>query len=538
MANPGMRSRFARWWYGDPKRKAKPQPTEQTRVRYGHLGPEVAPLAFSGGATSGYGSAKATSEYNGGKSRRQAPHAHSLYELEELVAESQRMRRDNTLYRTLIRRLTDIVVGAGLSFQSRTGDAALDAAIEREVRAFWESCDVRGMVNGTDFQRMLIDQKLTDGRQLLVFDSVTGTVQVIASERLHSDTQKDEDGNPIYHGVAVDSVLRPLAYHVCDWDANGTYLRHATTLTADAVYYDAYTERFDQVAAPPPLQAIFPTLHRINDVWDSEAASWQLLARFAVAITKKGADQTAWANSTAEQNPQTGAIADRVSEVNGYALIFNGEPGDEIKGIERNVPGANFGNTVREFLRLCGMELGLSLEFFLLDWSQTNYSSGRASARQVWRHALPWQSGLARALEWCTRKRIAWVVAQGGLPRTALDAAQEWIADPFEPLDPDKENTADAGAVDSGFKTSTRVLKERRIELADHLAERSKELADAAALVEKHNAAHPECKVSLAHFLGGKDLVVADPEPEPQAALPLPPKADDPPTDPPAGETE
>lgn len=524
---PGLRSLL----FGDSQRsrRGEPAPATPTRMRYTALGPR--PVAFSGGATSGYGSAKALGEYTDGKPRQQSPHAHSEYALEELVAESQRMRRDNTLYRTIIRRMADVVVGSGLAFQARTSDPSLNDKIEKMSAEFWASPEVRGLCGGVDFERMLIDQKLTDGRMLLVWDSELGKVQVISGDRLHSDKLADAEKRPIYHGVAVDPLLRPVAFHVCDWDARGTYLREATRLDAADVYYDAFLERFDQVAAPPLLQAVFPMLHRINDVLDSEAASWQLLSRFAAAITKKDAAQTAWGTSQAETGDTTGKLAQRVSEENGYALLFYGEPGEEIKGIERNVPGANFGSTIREFTRFLVMEIGISLEFFLLDWSQTNYSSGRAAARQLWRHAIPWQIGLANAKSWVHRQWIARMVTLGKLPKADDIAAHEWIEDPFEPLDPDKETTADANAVKSGFTTQTRVLKQRRIELAEHLTERSKELAAAADEVAKHNAAYPDSPVTLASFLAIADVTVAQAMMQPENA-----KSDEP--EPPATETQ
>lgn len=494
---PGIRSLL----FGEPARGRlrSEQPPTPTRVRYDAMGPQ--PVAFAGGATSGYGSAKATADYTGGKPRQMSPHAHSEYQLEELVAESQRMRRDNTLYRTIIRRMADVVVGSGLAFQARTSDPTLNDKIEKMSAEFWASPEVRGLCGGVDFERMLIDQKLTDGRSLLVWDSGSGKVQVVSGDRLHSDKLTDDAKRPIYHGVAVDPLLRPVNFHVCDWGARGTYLREATTLGAADVYYDAFLERFDQVAAPPLLQAVFPMLHRINDVLDSEAASWQLMARFAASITKKDAAQTAWGTSQAETGDTTGKLAQRVSEESGYALLFYGEPGEEIKGIERNVPGANFGSTIREFTRFLVMEIGISLEFFLLDWSQTNYSSGRAAARQLWRHAIPWQIGLSKAKSWVHERWIDRMVTLGKLPEADDIYAHEWIEDPFEPLDPDKETTADANAVKSGFKTATRVLKERRIEFAEHIAERSKELATAAEAVKKHNEAHPDVPVTIASYL-------------------------------------
>ncbi len=522
--NTGLRGFFGRLWGGDPPRQSKPEPTPQGKFGYGPRGAGV--VSFSGGATHGYGSAQATEDVVGGKPKLLGSFAHTQYELEELVAESQRLFRDNTIYRAIIRRLADVIVGDGLEFQARTENERTNAEIELQADEFWKSPEIRGLLGGVEFQRQLIIQKLVDGRILLRWDAQAGRVQVIGGDRLHSDRVAVSSTKRIEHGVEVDDFQRPVAYWIGQWDSSGTSLKTSKPFPAGEFHYDAWLERFDQVAAPPPLQAIFPCLHRLNDIFDSEAASWQLLSRYAVAIYTDTGSVSQWGQpETVEQT----AITDRVVDTP-YATMFTGRTNEKIEAVKRDVPGANFDATVRAMLRICGMEIGLSLEFFLLDWSQTNYSSGRASARQVWRHAMPWQAALKRSLSWIHGEWIKTQITRDKLNDRPDITAHEWIADPFEPLDPDKENTADAGAVTAGFKTNTRVLKERRIELSEHLTERAKELAAAADAVAKHNEKYPDTPVTIAHFLGGVDLPVA----ALTAGLPDPANPSDPsePTDP------
>lgn len=470
---------------------------EVRRLVYGPLGPQV--VAYSPG--SGYSSAVTSREIEGVRAVIASGDAHLRIDLPDMVAESERLSRNNTIYRSLLRRLTDLVVGSGWRVQARTADDGLNSRIESLHEQRVRRIEMRGMDNFLQFQRKLIWHTLVDGRVLLIKDAASGRLQAITGPRLFSLSSRAENGNRIEHGVEIDEFGSPIAFHVAAWDEFGLDHRSITRVPAEHAIYMAPRDRFDETSPSPPLQAIFPFLYRLNDVFDSEAAAWQLMSRLAIKITKRDAAQVAYQTAATTQQSSRKSVSQLTSEME-YGVVFWGEPDEDIGGIERNIPSPDFDRSVKSFLRICGMELGLSLPFFLLDWSEVSFSGGRAAAMQFWRNARVWCDALEDVLradyEWWVSREVAF----GRLPDRADIHAHEWVSDPFQPLDADKENSADKTAISAGLKTVTRCLRERGIDRDEFLRERASELAAAAQRVAEHNAAFPDSPITLAQLIG------------------------------------
>lgn len=480
-------------------RRQRPRST-WTQRRFGPAGPEIVAMAPS----VGYGSADMMREIGGPSPTVASGDAHLRKDLDALVAESERFARNNTIYRAILKRLVDLVVGAGWTPQANTGDPSLDAKIEAAYEARSERMEIRGMDNALSFQRKAMWHALVDGRIGFVKDESTGLLQAVPGNRIWSLSAYAKNKNRIEHGVELDKLGRPLRFHIAQWDDYGLNRQDPVPVEAANFIYCSPTERFDETAAAPALQAIMPHLERLGLVCDNEVAAWEILSRWAMKITKKDGGKWAFNNSNQDDQRRSSysqELTDRtVLTTWGYA--FFAEEGEDIAGIDRNLPSPNFDATLRSFLRICGMEIGLSLPFFLLDWSDVNFSSGRAAAQQFWRNSQLWFDALRYILCEDYRWWIGREVAYSRLPNIPTIANHEWISDPFQPLDADKENAADRTAVQAGFKTNTRVLRERGIDRTDYLRERSIELSAAAEAVAAHNAKYPNCPVTIAQFLG------------------------------------
>jgi capsid protein len=230
-------------------------------------------------------------------------------------------------------------------------------------------------------------------------------------------------------------------------------------------------------------------IHRINDICDSEAIAWQMLARFAVAITRAEGAELAFDESKSDPNKSgdetEGDFATRLHELD-YALLFHGEPGEEVKGIDRNIPGKDFSETLRMFLRLLGLPLGLPLELVLLDWTKSNYSQSRAVLEQAFEIFVLWQllleNGLHRpAYEWMVRR----ATASGELGERDDAFRHEWIHPVFPWIDQLKEAHAYGVKLDRGLATHTQVLKSLNQDRDEMMAVREREIKDAIARADR-----------------------------------------------------
>lgn len=476
------------WPFGGrqhPKKKRGPEAVK-VRLAYGPLG------AHYVAAATGYHSAVQARRSGASSAVGATSDAHTRYDIETIRAESQRLGRENPIAQGIISRLTDFVVGDGWNFDSRDPQRA--GEVNAAWWQFWSRPDVRGIDSGAELERKLVAQVMEDGAALILW---TGSrIQIIAADRVwaQSDTNPD-NGNRIESGIELDAAGRIVAYWVRDVDASGQFYAYTSRrIDARDCYYYSIRRRADQTVGVPPLQACFAMLHRIGDVLDSEAAAWQLLSRIAIAVNRKDGPLLAQAETT---DPAASGMP-RIQTFD-EAMIVHGQPGDTVTGIERNIPGANFENSIKTFLRLMGLPLGLSLEFVLMIWSDTNYSSGRASTRQVQRAMQPFIVGLAGMFEWLFDRWFAAQIGAGVLPLGTSDA-HAFAAPPYKLIDDEKDVRAKRDRMAAGLSTLTEELLVDGKDPAKHMQERATELTEILRLCREINAGTPGANVQPKDF--------------------------------------
>lgn len=479
-----------------PRRAPMKAPPPQ-RAKWGPMGMSTVTAPGSGYGVSGL--AEMAGRAVGGFTSD----AHLRYELDELVAQSQKLARVDTLYRSLIFRLVDLIVGEGWAIQPKSDNDRWNADTKRRFESWWlDKPEIRGTVDGPELQRRILYHVLVDGRMLLNRVGSEQQVQLIAGDQIWSSRQGY--GSGIEFGVQLDKFGRHVRFHIAQPTAWGMGRKDGPTIPVENSHYWAQTTRIDETAGPPPLYPIFEHLTRLSDIFDAEACKWQIVSRIALKITKENAATAATATSQLDpqNDPARPNITDRVQQLP-FAIIFHGEQGDNIEGVEGVEPGGgSFEDSVKVFLRLCAVELGLSLPFWWQDWGDVNFSSGRAAARQFWRNSATYMRGMHEALSQIYKWFVEEEIRRGNI--TARDDwdVHEWVPEPFEPMDPQKENQADAEAIRAGLKTQARARAERGIDHDSENAARATELSKAAELVAAHNAKYPDSKITIAAFLG------------------------------------
>lgn len=477
--------------------------------------------AFSGQAT-GFGSAASMREMGQPKAVLAATDMHLRGDLTEMIAEAQRQYRDNCIYRAIVNRITDFIICEGPAFQINSENARLNREVEKQFGEWWNGTpEIRGMDDGAELTRQIVRHRIVDGRIGIIHDERLGQIQMIGGERIATPLSKQWGKGPkIEGGVELDAFRRPVAYWVGEWDEWGLMLRNERRYTTDQMWFWPFRLRNDDTPGHPALQAVHPMLTRLADIVDSEPIAWQLLSRMALIVNREGAAGIADTNSEEDKESpvanQLRSFHKRIQDF-GSGLVFHGEPGEEIRGVDRNLPGANFENSIKTFLRIIGMELGLSLEFLLLIWSDTNYSSGRASAKQVERNLRPWVQGLRRILTAIYRWWLAREQSLGRVPLRPDLVNCSWHFEPYPFIDPQKEAEADLAEVKGGFSTMTRKHRERGSDFDEVLAERELELGKAAEAVMRHNAKYPDAPITLASVMA---VEVAAPSPAPAITQP------------------
>lgn len=395
------------------------------------------------------------------------------YDRLALLGLSRHFGRNNAIYQGIIRKAVGYVVGEGLSVQARTADPNWNAQAERLWKAWWAAPEVSGTLSGVEVLKLMCSELLLTGECWALLTNL-GTLQVLEAEQIGGHTPAD-------NGVIKTADGRITGYQVRGWNENGNQLP-PVDVKADHIAVAKHLDRPSCERGIPFGQSVFAMLHRLDDVLNSEALAWQMLSRIALAWT-----------TAQEADPNTGEVIQNDPNANpldqimegDWALIVKGLPGDHIAAVDRNIPGKDFPQSVRMFLRLVGVPFGLPLEFILLDWTGGNYTQGRAVMEQTYQGF----QGVQRLLKRVTSKAYTWKVGEwikmGLLPRTDYWAAHEIFTPSWPWLDQLKEIQAATASVESGLSTHTETLARLNKDRGEFLLLQERETLEAIAIAQR-----------------------------------------------------
>lgn len=480
------------------------------RMRYGAGGLEMS-------ISTGYGFGSVQSLEKSGISCAVSGSAdyHARDYMEKIRAESRRFYRDNGIYKASINRIIDCILGDGAALQVKVKGKRLRQLLQDRWRRHWVDGkpEVRGMEHGPAVERMALTHLFLDGdvgAKKIRRGPKSGKIQLVEADQIGTwQTRNQKTEATIEQGIELDYEGAPLGYWVSAYDENGLASpAKARRISAQNFLFLSSRELASQTRGLPIQQVNFPMFHRLNDVCDSEAIAWQLLSRFAVIVNRADAAALGEETSKPYESPSDQDMAKRYHDV-GDAVMFHANPGEEVRGVERNIPGMNFVESVKMFMRLLGLPFGLSLEFMLLIWTDTNYSSGRASKIQVERACGQWvrklfDNFLTPIWLWSVRRGIT----DGEIPAGHADIFDhEFHVPPYAMLDEQKDEQARALRYENGSTSASRESKREGKDLASLLAEQEADLDAIGTMVDRLNGKYPWMNLTLGDVSGfGKQV--------------------------------
>lgn len=393
----------------------------------------------------------------------------------KLQYQSREFVRNNGLYRGMLARARNYIVGRGFKLVAKSNSPAWNRLVEKAWSKWWKRPEITGQFSGPRLEGMVMDELLTCGETAII-PTDRGLLQQIEAEQIIG---KDW----LKQGIDRDANGAPTQFWVSPYNPNSGAIMHgeATAYKPETFFYISAPERPSSNRAVPPCQAAFAMLHRINDVCDSEAIAWQMQARVALISNRaSGLPVPAAVGSQSSRAAVDGDVTQNwVTELD-YALIFHGSPGDTVTGMERTAPGGAFSETLTMFFRLLGLPLGLPLELILLDWTHSNYSQSRAVLEQAFTTFLWWQDLVedlfyTRVYEWW----LLGAVARGEIRGRTDQLEHDWIRPSFPWIDQLAEAQAQGEKVDRGFTTFTNVCKSLNSEREDVLDDLKRETVEA-----------------------------------------------------------
>lgn len=215
-------------------------------------------------------------------------------------------------------------------------------------------------------------------------------LELIPEERFADDLETPLTGtnrktaNPIRRGVEVDSATgRPLAYWVRPYqpnDPNWDFSWEPIRIPAEQCEYAFFRRRIGQSRGYSLLASAILWLWKLGYYADNELMNSAVRSCFSAMITSSAdEDEFPELNDDDPNGPAVDAFGNLMEKLQ-PAMIFRGRPGEDIKGVGPNTPGADASPWLMLIERSIGVGMGLSYEELCRDFSQGSFSSVRAAA--------------------------------------------------------------------------------------------------------------------------------------------------------------
>ena len=392
------------------KEKAFIPQTSPVHMEYGPLGLR---------ASMGYHSASIMRDVDGTTPTRAAGSRHEQTSRDRLVDQSREFGRNNLLYSGLLNRALDFTVGNGYEIVNTPAETAA------KWNDWIKTAELTGRYNGSKLPRAFMREYLFTGEGIAL-KVKGGQIQLCESEQI-----KPFAG--ALQGVETNAYGKPTKYYLASY-VNGN-LGIPKAVKASDVIFMCEPERPSSVRGVPICQTAFPMLHRINDVLDSEALTWQLLSRIALK-------HTSISGETFGTETNTGGFS--VVEMP-YSVVFEGSDEEDIASLDFNRPSKDFPASIATFCRFLGLPLGMPLELVMMDFTKSNFSQMRGALVLSWKSFEHLTAAMVSdfyepLFQW---KFDEWVIA-GEIEDTPENRQHDWVTPQFPWID----ELAEANAIE------------------------------------------------------------------------------------------
>lgn len=410
-------------------------------------------------------------------------------------ARSRDLERNSDIAEAIIGPFERNVVGTGIRLQAKAlkPDGTEDEELNEQIEDLWNewckprNCDLTSQQSFNELQQMVIRRLLVDGGIIFVKTYTNNGVvpfQLQAREVDELDTSINQlpgiGKNRVIGGIEMDQYNRPIAYWLKKYTPDGYWAGQSERIPAERIIFLWKKTRPSQIREISPLAKTLPRIRDVNQFVEAVSVKERILACLSVFIRK--------------QVPGTGlgrgVIGGRIDEKSGHrqetispGMIHYLEPGEDVSAVTPSGQATSAKDFISTQQRLAGAGQGLSYEAVSRDMSQVNYSSARQGLLEDQRTYMMWQQFLIEHFcrEVYTEFLISAVLSgELNIPDFWKDKRRYmrhvWIAPGWSWIDPAKEVTANAKAIETGQDTLARICAERGEDWRDVLKQRAAEV--------------------------------------------------------------
>lgn len=432
-----------------------------------------------------------------------------LSDADKVRARARDLVRNNAYARGILRAAVRNIVGPGIRPQCRTelSEGRPNENYIKAVESLWSrwqmQADVTGRLSFYEIQQLVVSERWEAGELLIRMVEVDDpkrplpfALELIEADRFAPDARfpmnRTDGGNEVRRGVELDSFGRPVAYWLYPYhpnDINGLYAEPKRYPASEFIHLFRST-RIGQTRGISEFAPVVRWVKNLDRYMDNELASSAVASCFSVAIKtlSAGADGGIAGPSSQDSQDENSNSFEYI-EPGLVARLF---PDEEVQVINPSRGQSEASSWLMLMLRSIGVGTGLSYERLTRDYSQTNYSSNRASDLEDRREFRTEQQWLIKSLcvpVWIRFLSSAVFQEKDGFPdaREFLASFENWTRHDWQPpgwewVDPQKEVTAKSMAVEKNMTTLASVCGETGNDWRDVLRQRAVENAFAKEL--------------------------------------------------------
>lgn len=415
--------------------------------------------------------------------------------------------RNNPYAAAAIEAIVANVVGCGIVPQIRemmTNEQPNEELNETRERAFrhWaeNEADSAGRLTFWEMQSLALKETAEAGEiylhRVLINDdkrSIPLAYELIDADRF--DTSRDTGftkpttGNEVRRGVELDQMGRPVAYYI--------YPTHPTELTKGATQSVRIpasriiplfkTQRAGQTRGISWLAPCMSWLRDLQIYFENELQASAVASCFSVAIKSDNPDSSL-ASLQTESDTSSDSAGNAFTELQ-PGMVSHLAPHEDVAIINPSRGQSDSKPWIDLIIRSIALSVGLSYEVLSRDYSQTDFSSNRASDLESRRRFRPMQKFLTSHMCMPVWRDFVAQATLKGLPGFSQEVAQmvEWQSPGWEWVDPMKEAQAADLAVKSNLSTLRDQIAARGGDWREVIRQRKTEqqaLKDADLLME------------------------------------------------------
>jgi lambda family phage portal protein len=432
-----------------------------------------------------------------------SPDLELLSDAATIRARARDLVRNNAYARGIINALVRNVIGCGIVPQARITNEAQEPieALNNQCDTLFDRwarvADAGGRLTFWEIQRLVYREVIEAGECLVHFTTIeddrsrplTLALELIDADRLADDYMTArratiEAGNELRRGVEVDALGRPVAYWIYPGHPSDISFGYVTPIRRPASEF-LHLYRLDRIGQTRGISLFAPLISWLKNLGyyvDNELQASAVASCFTAAITTLAGPADGGLLST--DDTTTADTDGNQFEYLQPGMVARLMPGEKIETVDPTRPNASADAWINLMLRSMAVGAGLSYERMAKDYSQTNYSSARASDledRREFRADQEWLEYHLIGPVW--QRFIEAAVLEGRLtiPAAQLVAdydrytAHAYQAPGWEWVDPVKEAQSSQLALASNLTTLADELGQRGRDLVDTLRQRQRE---------------------------------------------------------------